>query len=109
MHAIKFYYEQILEQPRAFYSIQRPKKSQTLLGVLSVAEVQIILKQPKNIKHKAILYLIYSGGLRLGEVLNLRIEDVRSADGYLFIKGAKGKKDRRTILSVYLLKILRQY
>jgi len=109
INAIKFYYEQILEQPRAHYNIQRPKKSQTLPGVLSMDEVQAILKQPKNIKHQAILFTIYSAGLRLGEVLNLRLEDVRSADGYLFIKGGKGKKDRRTILSNHLLKILRQY
>jgi len=109
INAIKFYYEQVLEQPRAFYDIQRPKKSQTLPGVLSMGEVQAILSQPKNIKHQAILCAIYSGGLRLGEVLNLRIEDIRSVDGYIFIKGAKGKKDRRTILSGQLLKILRQY
>jgi len=74
-----------------------------------MGEVQAILKQPKNMKHKAILCSIYSGGLRLSEVLNLRIEDVRSADGYLFIKGGKGKKDRRTILSNQLLLLLRQY
>jgi len=109
INAVKFYYEQVLGQPRAFYDIQRPKKSQTLPGVLSMDEVQAILKQPKNIKHKAILCAIYSGGLRLGEILNLRIEDVRSADGYLFIKGAKGKKDRRTILSNQLLLLLRHY
>jgi len=109
INAIKFYYEQVLNQPRAYYDIQRPKKSQTLPGVLAPKEVQAILAQPKNIKHKAILCTIYSGGLRLGEVLNLRIEDIRSTDGYIFIKGAKGKKDRRTILSSHLLKMLRQY
>ncbi|MFT4666368.1 MAG: integrase/recombinase XerD [Polaribacter sp.] len=109
INAIKFYYEQVLEQPREFYDIQRPKKSQTLPGVLSMKEVYAVLEQPKNIKHKAILFAIYSGGLRLSEVLNLRIEDVRSADGYIFIKGGKGKKDRRTVLSVHLLEMLRVY
>lgn len=68
-----------------------------------------ILKQPKNLKHKAILWTIYSGGFRLSEVLNLRIEDIRSVEGYIFVKAAKGKKDRRTILSDQLLKILREY
>ena len=101
-NAIKFYYEHVLEQPREFYNIQRPKKSQSLPGVLSVGEVYSILQQPKNIKHKVILLLIYSGGFRLSEVLNLRIEDVRSADGYLFIKGAKGKKiEERYFLFTY--------
>jgi len=109
INAIKFYYEKVLDQPRAFYNIQRPKKARTLPGVLSMPEVKAILSQPENLKHKTILYTIYSGGLRLGELLNLRIEDVRSDDGYIFIKAAKGKKDRRTILSDHLLGLLRQY
>ncbi len=109
INAIKFYYEHVLEQPREYYNIQRPKRSKTLPGVLSMQEVHAILKQPKNTKHKAILCAIYSSGLRLSEVLNLRVEDVRSVDGYLFIKGAKGKKDRRTILSSHLLELLRRY
>ena len=109
INAIKFYYEQILEMPREYYEIQRPKKSKTLPGVLSMSEVKSILAQPENLKHKAILYTIYAGGLRLSELLNLRIEDIRSADGYIFIKGAKGKKDRRTILSAHLLQLLREY
>lgn len=109
INAIKFYYEHVLDQPREYYDIQRPKKSKTLPGVLSMKEVQEILQQPRNIKHRAILCTIYSCGLRLSEVLNLRIEDVRSLDGFIFIKGAKGKKDRRTILSNHLLILLRRY
>ena len=109
INAIKFYYEQVLGQPREFYDIQRPKRSKTLPGILSMDEVQSILTAVDNIKHKAILHTIYSGGLRISELLNLRIEDIRSDDGYIFVKGAKGKKDRRTILSKHLLILLRDY
>ena len=109
VNAIKFYYEQVLGQPREFYDIQRPKKSNDLPNVLCKGDIKKILNQPKNIKHRAILATIYSAGLRIGEVLNLRIEDIRSEEGYIFIKGGKGKKDRRTILSPKLLELLRDY
>jgi len=109
VNAIKFYYEQVLGQPREYYDIQRPKKSKDLPNVLCKEDVKRLLDQPKNIKHKAILATMYSAGLRLGEIINLRIEDIRSKEGYIFIKGAKGKKDRRTILSAKLLELLRAY
>lgn len=109
INAIKFYYEHVLGQPREFYDIQRPKKSQELPNVLSKSEVKKILEQPTNIKHRAILTVIYSGGLRISEAINLRLEDIRSKEGYIFIKGAKGKKDRRTLLSAKLLNLLRNY
>ncbi len=109
INAVKFYYEKILEMPREYYNIQRPKRSKTLPNVLSQEEVFILINSPKNLKHKAILYTIYSCGLRVSELLNLRIDDIRSKDKYVFVKGAKGKKDRRTILSENLLIILREY
>ena len=109
VNAIKFYYENVLEQPREYYNIQRPKKSIDLPNVLCKGDVKKILDRPSNIKHKAILATIYSAGLRIGEVINLRVADVRSEEGYIFIKGAKGKKDRRTILSTKLLDLLREY
>ena len=109
INAIKSYYEHTLGKPREYYNITRPKKSQDLPNVLSKAEVKAILNSPKNIKHKAILYTIYSAGLRIGELTRLRVEDIRSDDGYIFVKDSKGKKDRHTVLSPALLNILRQY
>jgi site-specific recombinase XerD len=109
INAIKAYYEYVREQPREFYNIQRPKKSKELPNVLSMQEVAAVLNSPSNIKHKAILFTIYSAGLRMGELIKLRIDDIRSDDGYIFIKGAKGKKDRHTVLSAELLTVLRQY
>ena len=109
INAIKFYYEKVLGLPREFYDIQRPKRPKTLPNVLSQEEVFKLINSPENIKHKAILYTLYSCGLRVSELINLRIKDIRSDLGYVFIKGAKGKKDRHTVLSDHLLKILREY
>lgn len=109
INAIKAYYEHALKMPREYYDIQRPKKAVTIPNVLSKEEVLNIIESPKNIKHKAILYTIYGSGLRISELLNLRISDINSKDGYLFIKDSKGKKDRKTILPENLLILLRAY
>ncbi len=109
INAIKSYYEHTLGKPREYYTITRPKKSRDLPNVLSQEEVLAIINQPQNIKHKAILYTIYSAGLRIGEVLRLRVTDIRSQEGFIFVKDSKGKKDRHTVLSPILLNLLRAY
>nr|MBS0038138.1 site-specific integrase [Saprospiraceae bacterium] len=109
INAIKFYYEKVLGLPREYYDIQRPKRAKELPNVLSMREVSQLINTPQNIKHKAMLYLIYSAGLRSGELLRLRIRDIQSEQGFIFIKGGKGKKDRRTVLSQKLLTVLRDY
>lgn len=109
INAIKCYYEHCLGMPREYYNITRPKKSKNLPNVLSEEEVIKVLNQPSNIKHRAILHTIYAAGLRVGEIIRLRVHDVRSDDGYLFIKDSKGKKDRHTVLSPHLLELLREY
>jgi len=109
INAIKFYYEHVLGMPREYYDIERPKRANQLPNVLSVDEVYKLINSPNNLKHRAILHTIYSAGLRISELLNLRIADIRSGEGYLFIKGGKGKKDRHTVLSEYLLTLLRKY
>ena len=109
INAIKAYYEHVLKMPREYYEIQRPKKAVSIPNVLSKIEVLNIIQSPKNIKHKAILHTIYGCGLRISELLNLRIADVHSNEGYLFIKDSKGKKDRKTILPEELLVLLRAY
>lgn len=109
INAIKCYYEHALGMPREYYTITRPKKSRNLPNVLSVEEVRLLLNHPKNIKHKAILHIMYAAGVRIGEVLRLRIKDIRSDDGYIFVKDSKGKKDRHTMLSPILLALLREY
>lgn len=109
INAIKFYYEKVLEKPRSYYTIARPKKSRTLPNVLSKEEVKRLMSVQVNLKHKAMIALMYSAGLRISEVTRVRIADIHADEGYIFIKGSKQKKDRHTVLSKYLLQLLRQY
>ncbi|MFK7949698.1 MAG: tyrosine-type recombinase/integrase [Saprospiraceae bacterium] len=109
INAIKYYYEKVLHQERKTYYLKHPKKDKTLPKVMSEAEVIRLFKAVENRKHLAILMLMYSGGLRIGEVINLRLHDIKSDQNYIFIKNAKGGKDRVTLLSTKLLHLLRKY
>jgi len=109
INAIKFYYERVLHQKRKVYYIDRPKKPKQLPNVLSEEEVKRLLEQVSNLKHRCILMVVYSAGLRLSEVVSLRIEDIDSQRMQIFVKAAKGKKDRYTLLSKKVLLLLRTY
>lgn len=109
INAIKFYYEQVLDMPQRFYEIERPIKARKLPEVLSEEEVKRMIAVTKNIKHKAIIVTIYSCGLRLSELLSLKITDVESDRGVVRIRNGKGKKDRTTVLSAVTLDLLRRY
>jgi integrase/recombinase XerD len=107
--AIKFYYERVLQRAQVTYQINRPRREKILPEVLGEDDIRRLLSVVDNLKHKCILMTIYSGGLRLSEVVGLRISDIDSGRMMIFIKGAKGNKDRYTILSKELLKWLREY
>lgn len=109
INAIKFYYERVLNKPSQTFTIERPRKETQLPEVFSEEEIQAILKTVKNLKHKAILMTIYSGGLRISELINLKIKDIDSQRMQIRIEQAKGKKDRYTLLSNKTLNVLRQY
>ncbi len=109
INAIKFYYEKVIGRKPEFYDLPRPKKEHKLPLVLSEEEVLSIFRQVDNVKHKCILFLLYSGGLRLSEITNLKIGDIDSKRNLIFIHGGKGKKDRTTLLSHTLLELLRSY
>ncbi len=109
INAIKFYYERVLGGQRKFYFIERPSQEKTLPVVLSEAEVRTILKATSNLKHRAILMLTYSAGLRVGEVVRLKIKDIDSQRMQIRVEQSKGKKDRYTILSTKALTVLRSY
>ncbi|MBA7697731.1 Tyrosine recombinase XerC [subsurface metagenome] len=108
INALKFYYGTILKKD-FLYEIKRPKKDKKLPVILSKEEIARILFSIENIKHKAILMLVYSAGLRVSEVVKLRPEDIDSKRRLIFIRGAKGRKDRYSILSDVVLDTLRQY
>jgi integrase/recombinase XerD len=109
INAIKFYYEIVLGMPNRFYDIERPIKEEKLPVVLSKNEISAMLKNLKNIKHKCMVSLLYSAGLRLSELLNLKITDIDSDRMLIRVRSAKGNKDRYTILSTTLLADLRTY
>lgn len=109
VNAIKFYYREILGKEVQTDSVLRPKRGRQLPTTLTEGEVESIIKQLKNIKHSCMILLLYSSGLRISELIDLRIEDVQSDKLMLFLKGAKGNKDRYTILSQRLLEKLREY
>ncbi len=92
INALKFYYGIVLEK-KFIYDVKRPRKDKKLPIILNKEKVPKILSALSNIKHKAILMLIYSGGLRVSEVIKLRPEDIDSKRRLVFIKGAKGRKD----------------
>lgn len=107
--ALKKFYENRFHVKLSIGEIERPRKSSPLPKVLSQEDIQNLLSKVYNIKHRAILSLIYSAGLRRSEVLNLRITDVDSKRMVLNIRNAKGKKDRIAGLSLKILDLLRQY
>lgn len=107
INAIKFWYEQVEGGPRKVYRIPRPKMPEPLPKVLSKAEVQAIIAATNNNKHKCMLMLAYSAGLRVGEVVAIQPTHIDAKRGILRIRGGKGKKDRETLLSARLLELLR--
>jgi len=109
INAIKFYYEKVLGREKEYYELHRPHKEQKLPKVLSKNEVKKILSVCENIKHKSILMLIYSAGLRRSELINLKITDIDSERMVINIRGGKGKKDRISLLSDHMLVLLRNY
>ncbi|TPV31414.1 integrase [Paucihalobacter ruber] len=88
---------------------ERPKKSKFLPVVLSKEEVIDILQATKNLKHRAVLALIYSSGLRIGELLNMELKDIDIDRSQVHIKNGKGRKDRTVVLSEVIKPLLYNY
>lgn len=109
INSIKFYYEVVLGMPNRFYAIERPRKERKLPVILSKSEIRLLLDNTNNIKHKCIIGLLYSAGLRRSELLNLKIVDIDSSRMLIHIRGAKGNKDRYSLLSMTILDDLRIY
>jgi site-specific recombinase XerD len=109
INAIKFYLERVQQGERKVYYIERPLKDYKLPTVLSEEEVKRIFYVTQNIKHKCILFLLYSGGLRLSELLALEWRDIDAERGVIYIRNGKGKKDRITLLSKIALQYLEYY
>lgn len=109
INAIKFYFEKVLKSEKFFWEIPRPKKAMQLPKLLSEQDLEKLFNAMPNKKHKAMLFTAYSAGLRVSEIVNLKLTDIDSSRMQLFIERAKGKKDRYVNLSPVLLDILRSY
>lgn len=109
INSIKFYYEIVESMPNRFYEIERPIKKNILPKIISLEEVKAIINNTNNIKHKCIVSLMYSAGLRRSELLNLKITDIDSKRMVINVKDTKGNKERLTILSKTILTDLRVY
>jgi len=109
VNAIKLFYTTVEHRRLDIELIHRPKREHKLPNVLSKGEIQALLKASKyNVKHHAMLSLIYSCGLRRSELINLTPNDVDSRRGLLLIRNAKGKKDRVVPLSQKTVELLRE-
>lgn len=107
--SLKFWYIKVKRLPDFEFNIVHPRKEKKLPNVLSKKEIQSIISEIQNLKHKTIIMLTYSAGLRVSEVAQLKVSDINSQRGLIKVYQGKGKKDRVTLLSEKILKILRIY
>lgn len=109
INSIKFYYEKVLGREKQSVLIERPRKEKILPSTLSKNEIRALLENTSNTKHKCMLELIYSAGLRRNEILQMKLADIDSQRMLVKIASGKGRKDRYSLLSNNVLEHLRQY
>lgn len=109
INAIKLYFRAIQSHHLKVDLVYRPKTEKLLPNILSKEEVKRILVKTTNLKHRAMLSVIYSCGLRRSELLNLSLKDILSERKLIHIRQSKGKKDRVVPLSDKILQLLREY
>ena len=118
INAIKFYYEKVVFLPEfKLERIKRPKEGLQLPKVLSIEQIDRILRSTQNLKHTTLLYALYGHGIRLNELLCIRLDDILWDRNQIFIKSGKGNKDRyipmsqefKTILQIYIHSYKTQY
>ncbi|MFW6207044.1 MAG: site-specific tyrosine recombinase/integron integrase [Gemmatimonadota bacterium] len=107
--ALKFFFVHVLEMDPPEVRLPRPKVDRSLPVILGRDEVARLLGVLRNRKHRAILMMVYSAGLRVGEVVRLRVQDVDAERMLIHVRKAKGKKDRYVMLSAVALEALREY
>ncbi len=109
INAIKFYYEKVLGREKIYVDIKRPIQKKRMPNVLSGQEIKRMIEATSNLKHKCIIGLLYSAGLRRSELINLKLTDILSDQMLIKIEQSKGNKDRYVGLSHYMLMLLREY
>ncbi len=109
LNAMRFLYVELYKRPLVLGNIPRPKRSKKLPVVLSQEEVQKLIGGVRNLKHRCLLMVTYSGGLRVSEVTHLKVEDIDGGRKVIHVRAAKGKKERYTLLGDATLEELRKY
>ncbi|MCK9480163.1 MAG: site-specific integrase [Bacteroidia bacterium] len=109
MNAVKFYFEQVLNREKFVMQIPRPKKPSILPKALSTNDVKKMLSSLENKKHQLLLKMCYGMGLRVSELVNLKITDIDSNRMQVLVQQGKGKKDRYVNLPETVLEQLRDY
>lgn len=111
--AIRFFFLEVLREKLDYTKIPAPKKVKSLPKVLSKEEIKILINSTENLKHKLIIKLLYSSGLRLQEIINLKRKEIDFDRKIIFVSSGKGRKDRITLLSdelkIDLLKYFSSY
>lgn len=109
LSALKLFYRFTIKQPMKFKYIEYPKSDKKLPIVLSVEEIQKMFSVCENLKHRVILALLYSCGLRVSELINLKWQHVDRSRMIINIIQAKGNKDRQVMLTPSLIPLLEKY
>ncbi|GEL12116.1 Site-specific recombinase XerD [Flavobacterium glycines] len=109
VNAIKLFFKIVLHSKMIIEELQRPKNAKKLPMVLSKEETFKLIDVTTNLKHKTLLALIYSAGLRISEAINMKITDIDNQRMLIHVKNAKGKKDRYTLLSTKVSELLKEY
>jgi site-specific recombinase XerD len=109
INAWRIVYVHILKKEWDDCRIIRPKRDKRLPEVLSQQEAHSLINSPRNLKHRAILHLMYSTGIRKSELLSLKISDIDSSRMIINVRQGKGRKDRQVILHPKVLNLLREY
>jgi integrase/recombinase XerD len=107
--AVKLFYEKIPRKNLNIRLLERPKRGKHLPQIISKEDIKKIINSTNNLKHRAMLSLIYSCGLRRSELLDMKITDIDSGRNLITIRRAKGDKDRVVPLSPKILNLLRKY
>lgn len=93
-NAIKFYYEKVHGREKLYFEVERPRKELKLPDILSKEDIASMIDNTDNLKHKCLIVMIYSCGLRRSEVIEMKLNDIDSGRMLIKIRGAKGKKGR---------------
>jgi site-specific recombinase XerD len=107
--ALRFLFTHVLNNPDAVRVVPRPKRDRSLPSVLGRTDTRRVIEALDNLKHRALLMLMYSAGLRVSEVVRIRIEDLDAERKLIRVRGGKGRKDRYTLLSDRALHAVRTY